>query len=109
MRGHPARNWGLNMTQSLRFCIVGLAAAFAAGCSAAGGAGHPSCRDAQSTTAYGVKWQDDLAVARHSGTLTVDQVVDAHGKIFSKLSLLKQEKYAEYCDYLDEVRKETGF
>lgn len=95
------------MITTSRLGLVLLASAAAASCS--GGSGHPECRDAISTQNYGVKWQEDLATARHAGKLTVDQVVDVQGKMYGTLSLLKQEKWSEYCTNLDKLRKETGF
>ena len=95
------------MTNSSRLCLVLLASAAAASCSA--GSGHASCKDAISTQEYGLKWQEDLAAARHANKLSVDQVVDVQGRMYEKLSLLKGEKWTEYCSHLDELRAETGF
>ena len=89
-------------------CLL-LMAAVVAGCSVSGAPGHPQCKNAASTQNYGVKWQEELAEARHSGRVTIDQVMDAQGKSYSKLALLKESKWAEYCNHLDSVRKETGF
>ena len=95
------------MIKSSRLCLVLLACAAAASCSA--GSGHPTCKDAISTQNYGVKWQEDLADARWAGKLTVEQAMDVQGKTFQKLSLLKEKKWSEYCTHLDQLRKETGF
>lgn len=95
------------MTNSTRSCLVLLASAAAVSCSA--GSGHAECRDAISTQNYGLKWQEDLATARQADKLTVDQVVDAQGSMYEKLSLLKEKKWTEYCTHLDQLRQETGF
>ena len=95
------------MTNSSRLCLVLLASAAAASCS--GGSGHATCKDAISTQNYGLKWQEDLAAARWADKLTVEQATDVQGKMFGKLGLLKDKKWSEYCDHLDQLRKETGF
>ena len=96
---------------NLPILVLALAAISVAGCDAAalGNGGHPTCRDAISTQDYGVKWMDEIAKARQDNKLTVDQVVDAQGKAFEKLSLLKREDWAGYCNHLDRVREDTGF
>jgi hypothetical protein len=86
-----------------------LAPATLSGCSAAKEAGHAQCKDAASTQEYSVKWQDDLAAARHPGRLTMEQVVNAQGKSYGKLGLLKDSRWAEFCNALDAARKEANF
>ena len=95
------------MTRNSRLCLVLLVSAGAASCS--GGSGHAACKDAISTQNYGLKWQEDLAAARWSGKLTVEQVTEVQGEMFGKLGLLKQQKWSEYCGQLDQLRKESGF
>lgn len=80
-----------------------------AGCSAGGGQQHETCKDQASTTDYGVKWQDDLRLAREAGKFTVDQVVDIQGKSFQNFSLLKDENWSAWCNYLDTARADAGF
>src|SRR5688500_15493932 len=81
------RDGGARMRAPILWMAAGAAALTA--CSVTGG--HPLCKDAASAQAYGLKWQEDIAEARHSGKLTVDQVVKAHGEMFENLGLLKQE------------------
>lgn len=85
-----------------------LALAMLSGCSAEPAA-HAQCKDAGSTQEYSTKWQDALAEARTSGRLTVEQAVEAQGKAYGKLGLMKDDHWAEFCTYLDSVRNETGF
>lgn len=80
-----------------------------AGCSPMGPTEHASCKDAQSTEAYSVKWQGDLAAARWADKLSVDQAVEIQGEVFTKLKLLKQENWTDFCNHLDSVRAASGF
>lgn len=97
------------MTKNRTGLSLLLASAALSGCSAGKPAEHAQCKDAGSTQEYSTKWQDALAEARSSGKLTVEQVVDAQGKTYGKLGLLKDSHWSEFCTYLDSVRNETGF
>ncbi len=81
----------------------------AAALGACGAERHAVCVDADSTTKYGVKWQDDLAAARHAGKVSVDTVVSVQGEAYKKLGLLKDENWSGYCAHLDALRKAEGF
>jgi hypothetical protein len=86
-----------------------LSIATLAGCSAGGASGHSVCKDGASTQRYSLKWQDDIAAARASGKLSMEQVMDAQGKSYEKLSLLKTEEWSAFCEHLDSVRADAGF
>jgi hypothetical protein len=86
-----------------------LGAAALGGCSAGAASGHPACKNGATTQQYSLKWQDAIADASHSGKLSVDQVVDAQGKAYEKLSLLKKEEWSAFCQHLDAVREDAGF
>jgi hypothetical protein len=97
------------MKNSKLSAVIVLGAAALGGCSAGAASGHSVCKDGASTQRYSLKWQDDIADASHSGKLSVDQVVDAQGKAYEKLSLLKTEEWSAFCQHLDAVRDDAGF
>jgi hypothetical protein len=39
----------------------------------------------------------------------MEQVMDAQGKSYEKLSLLKTEEWSAFCEHLDSVRADAGF
>lgn len=94
----------MNTTRGAALLLV---AAIAAGCRAE--AAHPECKDEASTAAYGVKWQEDLAAARKAGKLNVQQVAALQGRTYEKFGLLKNQDYAGWCSFIDDVRKDGGF
>lgn len=90
-----------------RPALLLIAMSIVAGCSAE--AAHPDCKDEASTTAYSVKWQDDLAAARKAGKLSMDRVTELQGRTYEKFGLLKDQNYAAWCVFIDGVRKDGGF
>lgn len=95
------------MTRS-SFLSTTASAILLAGCSTGGGQ-HAVCVNAQSTQDYGLKWQEDIAAAKLAGKLTTEQVVQAQGKSYENLGLLKNEDWSGFCNLLDQIRTDVGF
>ncbi len=89
--------------------ILLIAAVLAAGLAGCGKKPHSTCVDAESATAYGVAWQRALAAAREAGKVDVAKAVATQGKAFSNFGLLKNGKYADWCHFIDGVRRDAGF
>jgi hypothetical protein len=77
--------------------------------SACSQAAHPVCKDESSTTAYAVKWVEELGAAKKAGKFTTAQFIDIQGKSFEKVGLLQASDWSGYCIFLDGVRKDKGF
>ncbi len=72
-------------------------------------AAHPVCKDESSTTAYAVKWVEELGAAKKAGKFTTAQFIDIQGKSFEKGGMLQASDWSGYCTFLDGVRKDRGF
>ena len=70
---------------------------------------HPVCKDESSTTAYAVKWTEELGAAKKAGKFTTAQLIDIQGKSFEKVGMLQASDWSGYCAFLDGVRKDEGF
>jgi hypothetical protein len=99
---------GWNQPMSI-FKIAGIAASIATLTACTSEASHPICTDQTSTTAYGVKWQDDLTAAHKAGKVTLERATALQGEILSKFGILKDKNWSGWCTFLDSVREEGGF